>query len=52
MPTKKSSAKQKLYKCKHCGFGYREKKWQRACEAWCSKHNSCNIMITRHVVKK
>lgn len=39
-----------LYACGECGFLYSEEEWARKCEEWCSKHNSCNILITKHAV--
>ncbi|MBI2675158.1 MAG: hypothetical protein HYX24_01770 [Candidatus Aenigmarchaeota archaeon] len=39
-----------LYVCDACGFAYKEESWAQKCEAWCSKHSSCNIEITKHAV--
>ena len=35
-----------LYECPECKLKYREKKWAKACEAWCKEHHSCNLQIT------
>ena len=40
-----------LYECPECKLGYREKKWAKACEAWCKEHHSCNLEITAHAEK-
>jgi len=39
-----------FYACGECGFMYKEKIWADKCEEWCSRHNSCNIVITKHAV--
>lgn len=39
---------EKVYQCEECGFEYEEKEWAEKCEAWCKKHHSCNIEITKH----
>ncbi len=39
-----------LYLCEQCGFAYRERSWAEKCEAWCAKHKSCSIEITKHAV--
>ncbi|HLE07299.1 MAG TPA: hypothetical protein VI933_01600 [archaeon] len=39
---------QKSFSCKICGFAYKEKIWAEKCEAWCKKHNSCSLEITKH----
>lgn len=44
--------KKELYKCPECGFEYKEKEWAEKCEAWCKKHKSCNLEITKYAVKK
>jgi len=38
----------KLYKCKECGFKYKEKKWRDRCEDWCREHQSCSLEIMNH----
>ena len=40
-----------LYECGKCGMKYREESWAKKCHAWCERHNSCNIEITRHAIK-
>lgn len=42
--------KQGLYKCPECGLEYKEKEWAEKCEAWCKKHKSCNLEITKHAI--
>ncbi len=37
-----------LYQCSICKLWYKEKKWAKKCKAWCKKHKSCNLEITRH----
>lgn len=41
----------KLSQCKECGLWYSVKIWATKCEAWCKKHNSCNLEITVHAIK-
>jgi hypothetical protein len=38
------------YACERCGFVYSEKEWAEKCEAWCSKHQGCNLDITQHAI--
>ena len=40
------------YQCEECKFYYKERLWAKKCEAWCKKHKSCNIEITKHSVKE
>ncbi len=40
-----------FFQCDECKFIYKEKSIAEECEAWCSKHHSCNIEITKHAVK-
>ena len=40
--------KKEFYECPECGFRYESKEWAEKCEAWCKKHQSCNIEITAH----
>lgn len=44
--------KPKLYTCPECGLSYKEKGLAKKCEAWCKKHNSCNLEITKYAVNK
>ncbi len=39
------------YVCAACGFRYKTKALAQACEAWCGKHKSCNLEITKHAVR-
>ena len=41
----------KLFKCNICGFNYKEKDLASQCEAYCKKHKSCSLEITKHAVK-
>jgi hypothetical protein len=43
--------KEGAYQCSICGFAYREQKWAKRCEAWCKKHKSCNLEITKYLIK-
>ncbi len=38
-------------KCEECGYVYKDGRWAEKCEAWCKKHNSCNLEITKHSIK-
>ena len=42
--------KRHYFKCKECGFFYKEKSWAEKCEKWCKEKHSCNIEITKHAV--
>lgn len=42
---------QRLWFCEECGLSYREKGWAEKCEAWCKKHKSCNLEITKYALK-
>lgn len=44
----KSIRKEREYQCPICKLHYKEKVWATKCKAWCSKHESCNLSITRH----
>lgn len=41
----------KQYKCEECGMSYLEKELAEKCQAWCSKHQSCNIEIIKHAIE-
>ena len=41
----------KYFQCEECGFYYKDKGWAEKCEAFCKKHKSCSIEITKHSVK-
>ncbi len=49
---KSNKDKDVLYKCHECGFWYKEEKWAEKCEAWCKKHKSCNLEITKHSLRR
>ncbi len=38
--------------CEECKLKYKEKKWAEKCEAWCRKHKTCNLKITKHAIKE
>ncbi|HEY4498306.1 MAG TPA: hypothetical protein VJA63_01605 [Candidatus Paceibacterota bacterium] len=40
-----------LYQCEECGFRYKEKELALKCEAWCRKHQGCNLEIVRYAVE-
>ncbi len=44
----KSIRREKEYQCPICKLHYKERVWATKCKAWCSKHESCNLAITRH----
>ena len=46
----KEDNKDKVYKCPECGFLYKEEEWAKKCQAWCAKHHSCNIEITKRAI--
>jgi len=39
---------QNLYQCSICKLHYSDKKFAEACHAWCAKHESCNVEITKN----
>ncbi len=45
------TATTKFYTCPECGLRYAELSWAKQCEAWCRKHHSCNLAITKHALK-
>lgn len=45
-------ANKKIHICSECKLSYKEKELAEKCEAWCKKHNSCNLEITKHSVNK
>jgi len=40
-----------VFMCEECGYFYKDKKWAGKCQAWCKKHKSCNLEITKHATK-
>jgi transposase-like protein len=40
----------KYFTCDACGFGYNDRKTAQECQDWCSKHESCNLQITKNAV--
>ncbi|MBS3136108.1 hypothetical protein J4401_04060 [Candidatus Woesearchaeota archaeon] len=43
--------KENKHQCEECKLWYRDKSWAKKCEAWCKKHQSCNIEITSYAIK-
>lgn len=35
------------HQCPECSLRYRDEEIAKQCAAWCSKHNSCNLEITK-----
>ncbi len=40
-------SEKQLYQCTECGLHYEDEETMKKCEAWCRKHKSCNLSITR-----
>ncbi|MDO8633669.1 MAG: hypothetical protein Q7K34_00045 [archaeon] len=40
-----------LFQCTECKLFYKGRAIAEECEAWCSKHKSCNIEIIQHAVE-
>jgi len=40
------------YKCEVCKLEYSDPKTAKACQQWCSTHNSCNYQIAKQAVNK
>lgn len=38
--------------CEECCLNYKNKKLSEKCEAWCKKHNSCNLKITCYSLER
>jgi len=38
------------YVCESCNFAYKEKGWAEKCQAFCDKHHSCSLEITKKAV--
>jgi uncharacterized paraquat-inducible protein A len=38
------------YKCEECNMLYTTSDMAKKCEAWCKKHGTCNVEITKHAV--
>lgn len=49
---KNKNTSTKLHQCGECGLKYKDKKIASTCEAWCRAHQSCNLEIIKHAVKK
>ncbi len=50
MPKEVTKEGKKYYKCEECGLLYTNKETAEECQAWCSKHKSCNLEIIRRSV--
>jgi len=45
-----STKKKTIFVCPRCGYSYKELMWEKKCEAWCTRHKTCNLEINRHRV--
>lgn len=50
MVKEKEINNKKYYQCNICKFYYKTKEQVEKCQAWCNKHHSCNIKITKFSV--
>ena len=48
MVSKMILQEKKVYRCDSCDMLYKDKKTAEKCEAWCSKHHSCNLAVINH----
>ena len=39
------------YGCEECGFAYKSKELADKCEAYCKKHKSCSLEVTKHAIQ-
>lgn len=51
MVKKLSKGDKNVYQCEECDFLYKDKHWAEKCENWCKENKSCNLEITKHVIK-
>ncbi len=51
MVLEKVKAGKRDYFCGECGLAYVDRGVAEQCEAWCSKHKSCNLEIIKKAVK-
>jgi len=42
----------KYYPCEICKLKYKERKYAERCEAWCKRHKSCSLNITKYAIKE
>ena len=42
----------KSFMCEECCLNYKDKKWAEKCGAWCKKHKSCSLKITKYAINK
>ncbi len=40
-----------MYQCSICKLHYKSKSLADECYKWCSKHNSCNLMVARRSIE-
>lgn len=50
MVNKETISNKEYYQCGICKFYYKEEKQAERCQAWCDKHHSCNMEITKKAV--
>ncbi len=41
-----------VYYCQVCGYGYADQKTADECQAYCSTHASCSLIITAKAIRK
>lgn len=45
------TVKLSTYMCPVCALHYPTREVAQSCEAWCTKHQSCNLEITKHAIE-
>lgn len=50
MVKEKTKNNKRYYICEECNFAYKDRKTAEKCEAYCKKHHSCSIDITKYAV--
>ncbi|MCX5751222.1 MAG: hypothetical protein NT099_06115 [Candidatus Saganbacteria bacterium] len=40
----------RYYVCDECGMGYAKLELAKKCQAWCTKHRSCNLEIIKFAI--
>lgn len=40
------------YKCEVCKLEYTKAETAKACQEWCSSHDSCNFLIAKQAINK
>ncbi len=41
-----------VFVCDACGLAYRDESIATQCQAYCLKHNACNLELMRHAVQR